>query len=76
MCVCVCVCVCVFACTGVGIICRKINSSIAAGAGVTDLVVLSSNVSACSGIPYTCSTPGNEISMATALGPEELKSHR
>ena len=32
-------------------------------------VVLRRKVSACSGMPYTCSTPGKEISMATALGP-------
>ena len=37
----------------------------------THLVVLRARESACSGIPYTCSTPGNEMSIPTELGPSE-----
>ena len=37
-------------------------------------VVWSRKLSACSGMPYTCSTPGNEMSIATALGPA-AKTH-
>ena len=28
-------------------------------------------MSACSGIPYTCSTPGKEMSIPTDVGPEK-----
>ena len=35
----------------------------------THLVSLSASESACSGIPYTCSTPGKTISIPTELGP-------
>ena len=42
----------------------------------THTVVLRAKVSACSGIPYTCSTPGNDMSKPTEQGPKESKCQK
>ena len=41
---------------------------------MTYTVFLRAKLSACSGIPYTCSTPGNEISKPTEQGPWNIKT--
>lgn len=40
----------------------------------TYTVFLRAKLSACSGIPYTCSTPGKEISKPTEQGPWNIKT--